>query len=405
MVKKTIARFQTLRAPVRAMVYLHWLYSFVGALTGVFVHIYIYQLFDSVLVNAIAQAVYFFGVVIGFSGVGALAGLYRVDLKRGYLWAFIVLAGSFGFLFGDVSRIDAFTFMLANGFGLGLYWLTLHTFELTETKNDERDMYSSFLSAGDQVIDLVGPALAALTFIISRDILHTGSYTLLFIIAPFCYLLGIPFLRHLRSYRPAPVEFDDVRHFFRDKKNRVSQLYFFGPSANYASAKIAVPIAVILLLGTETRVGVFNAVFAVVSMVVILFFSGMRHGGNRLSFLFWTSSAGALMSTLPALIFTLPVYILYSLGMVVLKPLQRVSAHVIDLETMETLGRKERDFYPTMILRDVALGTWRITSIGVLVLFIGIVGEGEVAVRASFIFLALSFALQYIGARAMYRIG
>ncbi len=69
---------------------------------------------------------------------------------------------------------------------------------------------------------------------------------------------------------------------------------------------------------------------------------------------------------------------------------------------METLGRKERDFYPTMVLRDVALGFWRIVSLGVFALLINIIGEGETAVRVSFFALAISFLLQYVGAARLY---
>ena len=403
MIAKTYGHFKELRSPVRAMVYLHWIYSFVGALTGVFVQIYLYQRFGSVFFNVIAQAILFAGIALGFSGVGALVGVMRANLKWGYVWAFVLLALSFALLYGDVTKNDALLFMALNGFALGIYWLALHTFELTETKNEERAQYSSFLSAGDQVIDLVAPALATLSFFVSRDVFHMGTYTLLFLIAPLTYLAGIPFFRHLRTYRPSPLDLHDVRHFFTDKRNRASQWYFFAGSANYAFAKIGISLAAIILLGTETKVGIFNSVFAVISVAALLFFASKRHYDNRLRFLLITSAVSALFTILPAFSFTLPVYMLYSLGMVVLRPLQRVSAHVVDLETMETLGRKERDFYPTMVLRDLALGFWRIVSLGIFALFISFIGEGEHAVRMIFVILAASFMLQYMGAALMYR--
>jgi hypothetical protein len=402
MIKKTFAHFRELRAPVKAMVYLHYIYSFVGGLTGMFVNIFLYQHFESVAFNVIAQITLYASLMVGFSGIGTLIAWRRWNLKWCYGWAFALLASSFLFLYGEVTKVEALLFMTVNGFALGVYWLALHTFELTETHNDERAQYSSFLSAGDQIIDLLAPAIATLSFVISRDVFHTGTYTLLFIIAPLTYLLGFPLFRHLRSYRPAPLDMHDVRHFFTDARNRTSQLYYFGGSANYAFAKVGVPIAAILLLGTETKVGIFNSLFAVISVFAVLFFASRRHHGNQLQFLFLTSIAAAFLTLLPGAIFTLPVYVLYSIGMVVLKPLQRVSAHVIDLETMETLGRKERDFYPTMILRDVALGFWRIVSLTVFALLIAFVGEGEAAVRASFAVLAISFLLQYIGATRLY---
>lgn len=399
----SILRLSRLRPPVRAMVLLHWCYDLVGAMTGVFVQIFLYQEFASVEFNVLTLIVYFTAVIIGFSGVGALAGAYRLNMKWGYLAAFVALAGSFALLFGEVSRSDAVWFTIVNGFGLGLYWLTLHTFELTETRNDERDLYSSLLTAGGQVIDLAAPVAVTALFFLSEQVFGFGAYTLLFVIAPLIYLAGIPLLSSLRTYRPEPLDWKDVRHFFFDRRNRASQLYFFGGSASFALTRVAIPLAAIILLGTETRVGVANAIFAAISAGVILFIAKIRHAGNRMRFLFVTSMMAAVVTAVPALWFTLPAYLVYSLGMVVLRPLQRTSAHVIDLETMETLGRKERDFFPTMVLRDVALGFWRIVSLAILALVMAVVGEGEGAIRACFAVLALSYVVQYMGARRMVR--
>lgn len=394
-------RLARLRPPVRAMVLLHWCYDLVGAMTGVFVQIYLYQEFASVAFNVQTLIIYFFSVIVGFSGVGALAGVYRMNMKWGYLAAFIALAGSFALLFGDVSRTDAVWFTVVNGFGLGLYWLTLHTFELTETRNDERDLYSSLLTAGGQVIDLAAPIAVTALFFLSERVFGLGAYTLLFAVSPFVYLAGVPLLGALRTYRPEPIDWHDVRHFFLDRRNRASQLYFFGGSASFALSRIAIPLAAITLLGTETRVGIVNAIFAAISAGVILFVARIRHPGNRMRFLFVTSILAALVTAIPAFWFALPAYLVYALGMVLLRPLQRTSAHVIDLETMETLGRKERDFFPTMVLRDVALGFWRIVSLAILAAVMAVAGEGEGAIRACFAVLALSYVVQYIGARMM----
>ena len=85
MFKTTLNRFRELRPPVRAMVYLHWVYGFVGAMTSVFVQIFLYQRFSSVSFNIIALAVYFIGCALGFSLIGALMGKWRVNMKWGYV--------------------------------------------------------------------------------------------------------------------------------------------------------------------------------------------------------------------------------------------------------------------------------------------------------------------------------
>jgi len=403
MLRSTINNFRALRPPVKAMVYLHWIYSFVGALTGMFVQIYLYQRFGSVTFNIIGLVFYFLGCALGFSLVGAIASWYRLDMKWGYVAAFVVLCVSFLFLYGNVSVRDALLFMFANGFGLGLYWLTLHTFELTETQNHERDHYSSMLSAGDQVIDLAAPAVATLLFYLSDDVFHLGSFALLFAVSPLIYLSGIPLFRAIRSYHPKPIDRADLRHFLHDRKNRHAQLYLFAGSANFVFSKLALPLAAIMFLGSAKNVGVFSTIFACLSVAALLVLSKYRHGESRMSFLFWTNASLALIAFFMALRFDLVMFIIFSLLGVVLRPLSRVSSHVIDLETMETLGKEGRDFFPTMIFRDVAFGFWRVLALLAFAGLVLVVGEGAVAVRMSFVALALSCVLLWVGARLIYR--
>ena len=392
------ALWKDLRTPVRAMLYLHWIYSFVGALTGVFIHIFFYQKFGSVSFNALAQALFFAGVILGFSGCGYIASLVRMNIKYGYPIAFFILGGSFLLLYGAVTKADAGWFMLLNGFGLGVYWLTLHTFELTETQNSERDSYSSLLSACDQVIEFVGPAVATLLLVLSGDVLKWGSYTLLFIVAPVFYLLGMGFLSPIRSYRPEPMVLADFVHALTDHKNQLAQVYMFSGSASYAFSKTAVPIAALVFFGSEKNVGMWNVSFSLFSVVALLVLARFREPENRLRFLLVTSVLFACIYALVAAWYVFAAYLIFSFVSIILKPLQRVSAHVIDLGTMETLGREGSDFFATMVFRDIALGVWRIVSLLLFIVLIHVFGEGEVAVRIGFLFLAGAMLLQYIGA-------
>ncbi len=403
MLGKSLQHFYALRTPVKAMVYLHWIYGTVGALTSTFVQIFLYRKFDSLTFNVLGLMFYFVGCALGFSLVGALVAHYRGNIKWGYITAFVVLCASFLFLFGEVTRTDALIFMFASGFGLGLYWVTLHTFELTETKNQERDYYSSVLSAGDQIIDLVAPAFAALLFFLSADVLNWNTFTLLFIVAPLLYLAGLPLFRYVRDYHPSPIERADVQHFFRDRKNQHAQVYLFAGSANFAFSRMVLPIVAIIFLGSETNVGLWNAAFAVISAVTLVWLSKHRHSGNRLHFLFLTSIVTVVITLFFAVRLDLAAFLAYSLVSVVVKPLQRVSAHVIDLETMETLGREGRDFYPTMILRDAMFGIWRVLSLAILWVLLTIFSTPEMGVRIGLIGLAASTALLYWGATLLYK--
>ena len=401
--KQIMTHFSALPARVKSMLYLHWIYSFVGILTGTFVQIYLYQRFESVTFNIIAQIIWFIGCALGFSLIGAIVSWCRWNIKWGYLWAFIFSALSFPILFGEVSTYSALIFMFINGIGLGLYWLTLHTFELTETRNHERDYYSSVLSAGDQIVSLCAPAFATLLFYLSEVVLHWDTFTLLFLVAPLIYISGIPFFRTIPAYRPRPIDWHDLRHFLSDRRNRHAQVYLFASSAHFGLISVALPIATFIMLGDAKEVGVYSTIFAVLSVFALLILSRYRHAGSRMQFLFWTSIASAFTTLVMVVRFDFAGFIVFSLLSVILNPLSRVSAHVIDLDTMETLAPKGKDFFPTMIFRDVAFGIWRVLALIAFLWLTRMVGEGETAVRVSFVAIAISSALLWVGARLIYQ--
>src|SRR5258708_2555166 len=153
-----VTRFFALRPPVRSLVLLYGVYVFTGSLTWVFTQIFLYSRFSSISLNIVSTMLLYTGIMVGFCVFGYLASLWRLNIKYGFSISFLVLAASFvSFLFAATPAI-AFVAVFLNGLGHGFFWLTIHTFELAETKDHERDFYSSLLSAGDQTLSLLGPA-------------------------------------------------------------------------------------------------------------------------------------------------------------------------------------------------------------------------------------------------------
>ena len=84
----------------------------------------------------------------------------------------------------------------------------------------------------------------------------------------------------------------------------------------------------------------------------------------------------------------------------IISPINSVSAHVIDLQSMN-IGRKGSDFYATMLLRDFFLWLWRCAG-GILFLFIiRTVGAQREILADGLYFMAFSFILTYLGAFLM----
>lgn len=402
MQSKSFARFMELRPPVKAMLYLFWIYVFAASLAGLFVQLFVYGKFQSIATNVIAMGVNFTGLMIGFCVVGWLYARLSINIKLGYVGSFILMAAGFLFLYGDVTYQDAMLFMFVNGLGNGIYWLTIHTFELTETKNNEREFYSSMLSFGGLVVGLIAPLLGTLLLYLSEYIFHQ-TFTLLFIVAPIFYLFGMPFIVNVSDYRPKPIRMRDVRHFFTDRRNQFLQVYMAGDSLTFAWEVSLIPVASLLLLQDAKNVGIYNSIFAVISALMLVFLTRFRNEGNRLSFLALTTLLLSFFALLPAVSFTLLAFVAFSLGSVIVKPLYRVSSHVIDLETMETLAHAESDFYPTMILRDASLWLWRMAGCASLLVVI-LYAKGDIAtIRLGFLLMVAAPMVTLFGASLLYR--
>lgn len=394
----TLTRFRGLRTPVRSLVFLYWIYTFTGALAGGFIQIFLFELFSDIRLNIIASMVSFTGIMVGFCVFGVLVARFRLNAKQGFLLSFIVLAMSFALLLVSSTPYLAYVAMFANGVGNGLFWLTIHTFELSETTDKERDFYSSLLSASDQVSSLLGPATAAFLLWLSGSVLMWGDFALLFLLTPIFFLFGFLCFAGIPDYHPMPIEWADVRHFLGEHKNRTAQIYLFGGGSQHILSSSVLPLVSLALLGTALNVGIFNTVFAILSVALLLFLSGYRHAGNRLPILGVTIAILAFLYVYVGYSFTLVSFVVLTLAGSILGPLKRVSEHVIDLQTMESIGRTGKDFYPTMILRDFSLWAWRMLAGGIFLIAAYWIGSERTSLSAGMYLLAGADVVTFIGA-------
>lgn len=375
MLSDTISNFKQLRTPVKSLVYLFWTYAFTGSLIGVFLQIFLYERFSDITLNIYSTMIFYTGIMVGFVVLGYLASLWRLNIKNGFIASFFITAMSIVLLSQAESVSGAYWAMFFNGMGSGLFWLTIHTFELSETKNKERDFYSSMLTAGSQIFTLAGPALATLLIWISESILSWDTFALLFMVTPLFYLLGLFCFADIEDYRPEPVRLDDLKHFLSEKRNLLSQVYLLGSDIGNIPKDIIIPLATLFILGGALEVGIYNTLFAIFSTFCVLYIAKHRTTDNRLQILGVATVLLAGVTILYGYLFGLVTLIVYTIAYGILSPILRVSVHVIDLETMESIGRKESDFYATMLLRDLSLFVWRILGgfmlLGLLHFFTG----------------------------------
>lgn len=372
-------------------------------MVGVFTQIFLYQKFTSIPLNITATIIFYTGIMIGFCIPGFLAAIWRLNIKQGFAWSFLLMGLSILYLLHITTTTQAYVAMLLWGVGQGVFWLTVNTFELSETKDSERDFYSSVLNAGNQVLSLLGPASATLLIWLSSVVLHLGVYTLLFSVAPAVFLLGFFCFSSIRDYRPQPIQWADVRHYFTDRRNQAAQIYTIGTGFQQTLGVTVPPLVILLILGTALRVGIYNTFFAIFSAICILVVAQYRTSSNRLKIYGVTTGVLALAITWFGYAFDFAALIIYTIADGIISPIMNVSSHVIDLKAME-IGRSESDFYATMILRDFFLWVWRSLG-GLIFLFvIGFFGTEKVVLSTGLYLLAAAFVITYAGAFLLLKI-
>jgi hypothetical protein len=96
--------------------------------------------------------------------------------------------------------------------------------------------------------------------------------------------------------------------------------------------------------------------------------------------------------------FTFPALILYSVIIGFAWPIMRVSIHVTDLETMESIGRPGADFYATMLMRDASLWIWRTIGGILFLLAFGLASSEKGFLTLGLYLFAGSIFLLFLGA-------
>ncbi|MDE2212967.1 MAG: hypothetical protein KGJ34_00290 [Patescibacteria group bacterium] len=396
-------QFRGLRLPVRSLVFLFWIYSLTTSLTSVFIQLFLYQEFSSFALNVLATLIFDTGIAVTFCILGFFASRWQLNIKYGFFWSFILMGVTLLVLLKSDTPALAYLAMGVNGLGNGLFWLTIHTFELSETRNEERDFYSSLLTAGTVIVAILGPALATLLLWLSGQVFNIGQFTLLFIITPLFYLFGFFCFSGLNNYRPTPIEWHDFSHFLTERKNRSAQPYLLATAWQEVVSTVTIPLVVLFLLGGVIQVGLYATSFAVFSALFILALAQYRTVENRLKILGISTSFLAVSSALFASLLSAPGVILYGFAGAVSWPVVRVSIHVTDLYTMESMGRSGKDFYATMIFRDASLWVWRMLA-GTLLISLTFFFTQEKNILSGGLYLyALGLLLVFLGASILMR--
>lgn len=382
MLKKFISNFNMLPESNKAMVYLMWIYGVGEIITNTFVNIYIFKIHNSLLHIIIYNILSFTSTLLGFSFLWWLMSLWKKNIKNMYYISYILFIFAFvELLLSKWNLLGGYLFWIIFSFGNGAFWNAVHTQELKNIKNKNRDFYSSSISAGKNIISMIIPFFVSFFFLIGEKF-NFDAYILLFLILPLIYLFSFLFINRIESYIPQKIEKEDLKNFFNFRKYKYGHIYFLIGWFLLAINTAIIPIISLIILKNEINIGLFQWILVIISTYFIIHLSHKRQEKTRLQYFFVICLLIALNFIVFWFSFNFISFLIFSLASIILSPIYRVSEHVYDLSLMDNIKTDNNDFYPAMILREIVLWIGRICALVLLLFFVNLeLFENEVILR------------------------
>lgn len=242
----------------RSMIYLMWIYSLGGVITGVFLNIYVFKIHSSIIDLILYNLIYFTSSFLGFGLLGWMMAQISGNIRNMYYISYVMfIVAYFVLLVFDGTLLAVYLFAILFGFGNGAFWNAVHTQELKNIADKNRDFYSSSISAGQNIISVVVPFFVAIVFAITAYY-HMDGYWVLFEILPIVYISSFIFIHNIDTYIPAKITMRDVSNFFDWKRYKYGHLYFMIRGISHGFTMSVIPIITILMLENEVNIGLFQ---------------------------------------------------------------------------------------------------------------------------------------------------
>jgi len=368
---RTLVRWRQLSTTTRTMVYLFWAYEFASMITAMFMGIFIYLQTGSVAAIVATELTVMVAIALGFVVWGAVLAQLQWSVRWSYWLGLVAFALSFVWLAQAHAELwQLLVFMALYGFGIGAFWLAVHSFEMIFTDDSNRDFYSSMLSLGERAISLLAPAAALGLFYASVHWLGWGQFELLFLLLPLPYLLGVLLVWRLPDFVPRQLNWQYLRDLVLMPRFKELRQFSFAAGAYQPFDSVIFPVVMIFVLKTVVNIGLFEIVMGLLSMLLVTLSAHHRTPHNRIAFLQWTTAA-TCFALLLLLGFEWSPWLFagYTLLSSLVDPLFSVSGHTTDLFAIEKMRNDADSFYEGLLFRDLLLFFARVV---VLLLLLGL---------------------------------
>ncbi len=384
------------------MIYLFWVYIFGEIIVSLFLGALIFLKTESLAALGLYAALRYVGILLGFVVWGFVCSKRKISMRRTYFFSFVLYILSFIILLILPNTYPVYLlFSALSGVAAGMFWLAIHTYELLHIQDQERDFYSSMLSLGAQILGIVAPLISTMAFFAAEHIFQVRPFLFLFALLPIIYAAALKIVYRLPDFVPPTITRRDIKELRKSKRITPVRKFYVIQTMPFVS-QVIMPMVSILTFVTLINLGLFQTIMGIISLATITLLAHLRHTGNRAHILFWAALAHIGANVL--LFFWnvhVAYFILYSLALIVIGPIYRVSQHTIDLKSIDILGENISSFYPAMLYRDVLLNISRIIFIGGFTLTALFMRNDFLMIQIGIGFLILTGLLEWWAAKKM----
>lgn len=381
-----------------AIVKIMFFYNFSSVILNTFFGAIIYKINNSLMDLLIYSLIMICVADLSFILFGVLISIFKLSMKKNYYFSIIINTLSYIWLvFNNSTLIDFYIFGVLHGISIGSYWLSLHTYELTHTKDKDRDFYASVLSLGTQILKLLVPFLSTIIFFISMKFFN-NEYLLLLYIIPLIYIFSLNPLKDIEEFKAQKLFINKFKKELFTYENKIITIYTFFDSFKFGNLLVLNSYVTIIALNSLLNIGIATTIFSIITLLLTGIISNYRNINNRIKIMF-IGIIGIILAYIPLYYeINIYTYIWWSLMLIIFNPLYEITSRVINLYSMEKM-MIEDSFYTSMIYRTIVLWFGRVLSLSIFIYLFWILNDEKLIISIMITIFLISYLVEYIMAK------
>jgi len=251
--------------------FLHLLFICSTLLTTSFIHVLLWRLRSDFGYIAYFDLMYGLLMLVGYVFSGFLLSVF--SSKNIFRLSFFILILMYGLiLYLRESLIDHLIILgILQGIGCGIYWGTYNLLQIRLTNDENREHFFGVMAGLFTILATVLPALAGflITYLPGQVGLDYAGYYMLYALSISVLLIMAGYVELLPVYSLRFFRFSQVLNIANSRRFKYFSLYELLTGFSETASKLLMVVFTYLILKTELSMGLYSALFGLISAIYI----------------------------------------------------------------------------------------------------------------------------------------